>query len=390
MKTADRMRLLPPYLFAELDRLKTEARARGVDVVDLGVGDPEQPTPAAVVDRLCREAGDPANHRYPAYEGSALFRRTVAGYYQRRFGVRLDHDREVLAVIGSKEGISHLIWAFVDPGDVVLVPDPAYPVYRSQTLLAGGRPVLMPLEAGRGFFPDFGALRREDLERARIMFLNYPNNPTAAVATREQLAEAVAFARRHDILLCHDAAYVEMTYDGVVAPSVLEVPGAAEVALEFYSLSKPFNMTGWRIGAAVGNTVAVEALGRIKNNTDSGQFTAVQHAAVEALGGDWAESFIREMNAIYRRRRDLVVSHLSELGWEFQVPRGTFYVWAKPPGDRGSAEFASELLERTGVLVPPGTAYGPAGEGYVRIALCIDDRRLEEGLGRLKEGQQGF
>ena len=383
LKPAARLGQLPPYLFAELDRRRESARARGLDVIDLGIGDPDRPTPAAVVERLRREAADPRHHRYPAYEGASLFRKAVADYYRRRFGVDLDPEREVLAVIGSKEGIAHLIWAWVDPGDPVLVPDPAYPVYRAHTILAGGRPVPMPLLAERGFFPDLTGIPREVREQSRLMFLNYPNNPTAGVATVEQLGQAVDFARRHDILLCHDAAYVEMTYAGTGAPSVLQIPGAKEVAVEFYSLSKPFNMTGWRIGAAVGNAEAVAALGRIKNNTDSGQFTAVQYAAVEALTWPGGPDFIREMNAVYRQRRDLAVARLTRCGWDLQVPEGTFYLWAVPPGVRDSASFAAELLERTGVSVAPGPAYGSQGEGYVRLALCCEEARLVEALDRI-------
>ncbi len=383
LKPAARLGQLPPYLFAELDRRREAARARGLDVIDLGIGDPDRPTPPPIVERLRREAADPRHHRYPAYEGSGLFRRTVADYYRRRFGVDLDPDREVLAVIGSKEGISHLIWAWVDPGDAVLVPDPAYPVYRTQTILAGGRPVPMPLLPERGFFPDLAAISRQDREQTRLMFLNYPNNPTAGVATREQLGEAVDFARQQGLLLCHDAAYVEMTYAGTIAPSIFEIPGAKEIAVEFYSLSKPFNMTGWRIGAAVGNAEAVAALGRVKNNTDSGQFTAVQYAAVEALTWPGGPDFIQEMNAVYQRRRDLAATRLAKAGWELRVPEGTFYLWARPPGVSDSGTFAAELLERTGVSVAPGPAYGRQGEGYVRVALCCEETRLAEALDRI-------
>jgi len=387
LRPAARVTGLPPYLFAELDRLREEARARGVDVIDLGTGDPDLPTPVPVIERLCLEARDPANHRYPAYRGSGRFREAVAAYYRRRFRVELDPDREVLAVIGSKEGIAHLIWALVDPGDYVLVPDPAYPVYHTQTLLAGGIPFALPLRRDHGYFPDLTAVPDAVRERAKLMFLNYPNNPTAGVATQEQLAEAVKFVRRHDILLCHDAAYVEMTYDGVVAPSVLEIPGAREVAIELYSLSKPFNMTGWRIGAAVGNASALGILGRLKGHTDSGQFTAVQHAAVEALTWKGAAAFLQEMNAIYARRRDLVVGRLASFGWDFDLPRGTFYVWARPPGGLPVGEFASRLLEDAGVLVAPGPAYGRGGEGYVRLALCVADARLTQAMDRIAAWQ---
>lgn len=380
---ARRIAAIPPYLFAEIDRKKAEARARGVDVIDLGIGDPDRPTPGHVVERLQREAANPAWHRYPSYVGAPAFRRAVAGWYRRRFGVELDPDREVMALIGSKEGIAHIVWAYVDPGDVALVPDPGYPVYRTHVLLAGGTPWEMRLLPERGFLPDLGAVPDEVARRARIMWLNYPNNPTAAVADLAFFEEAVAFCRRHDILLCHDAAYTETAYGGYVAPSVLQVPGAKEVAVEFHSLSKPFNMTGWRIGMAVGNPDAVRALGVIKTNTDSGQFTAVQQAGIAALE-ETPASFFAEMNEVYRRRRDLVVGALRDLGVPVEPPRATFYVWAPVPPGHTSAGFAEALLEQAGVVVAPGNGYGPGGEGYFRISLTVPDDRLEEAVARLR------
>ncbi len=380
---ARRIAAIPPYLFAEIDRRKAEARARGVDVIDLGIGDPDRPTPGHVLERLQREAANPAWHRYPSYVGDPAFRCAVAGWYRRRFGVELDPDREVMALIGSKEGIAHMVWAYVDQGDVALVPDPGYPVYRTHVLLAGGTPWEMRLLPERGFLPDLGAVPEEVARRARLLWLNYPNNPTAAVADLAFLEEAVAFCRRHDILLCHDAAYTETTYDGYVAPSVLQVPGAKEVAVEFHSLSKPFNMTGWRLGMAVGNADAVRALGIIKTNTDSGQFTAIQQAGIAALE-ETPASFFAAMKEVYRRRRDLVVGALRGLGIAVEPPRATFYVWAPVPPGYTSAGFAEALLEQAGVVVAPGSGYGPGGEGYFRISLTVPDDRLEEAVARLR------
>ncbi len=379
---AERISRVPPYLFAEIDRKREEALARGVEVIDLGIGDPDQPTPAVVVEALAREARNPAWHRYPSYAGDLLFREAAAEWLARRFGVELDPRREVMALIGSKEGLAHLVWAYTDPGDPVIVPDPGYPVYRMQALLAGGEPFLWRLEPERGFLPSLEAIPEEVARRARVMFLNFPHNPTAAVADLSFFEEVVAFCRKHEILLCHDAAYTEITFDGFVAPSVLQVPGAREVSVEFHSLSKPFNMTGWRIGFAAGNARALEALGVVKTNTDSGQFTAIQRAAVVALRETPAEFFSR-MRSLYRRRRDLVVSALRRMGIEVPPPRGTFYVWAPVPRGYTSASFAAALLERAGVIVAPGSGYGPGGEGYFRLSLTVPDERLEEAMERL-------
>ncbi|HHT02524.1 MAG TPA: LL-diaminopimelate aminotransferase [Firmicutes bacterium] len=382
MKRAKRIATIPPYLFAEIDKKKQALQQRGVDIISLGIGDPDLPTPAHVVEALHREAADPATHRYPDYEGAPEFRQAVATYYRRRFGVELDPDKEVMALIGSKEGLAHIIWAFVDPGDLVLVPDPAYPVYRTHTLLAGGTPVYLPLRAENGFLPNLDEVDAEVAKRAKILFLNYPNNPTAGVATVEFFQRAVEFCRRYEILLCHDAAYCEMTFDGYRAPSVLEVPGAMDVAVEFYSLSKPFNMTGWRIAAAVGNSEALRALGIIKTNTDSGQFTAVQRAGIAALG-DRAESFIADMNRIYRRRQDIAVAGLTKVGLAVERPAGSFYLWVPVPDGYTDSEFTSLLLEKAGVVVVPGTGYGASGAGYIRIALTISEERLQEACDRI-------
>lgn len=383
MRRAHRLQGLQPYLFAELDKKIRALRQKGVDVINLGVGDPDMPTPAHIVERLREEVYDAGHHRYPDYEGSPELRRAVADWYRKRFGVQLDPDKEVMVLIGSKEGIAHILWAFVDAGDYALIPDPAYPVYRTHTILAGGIPHSMPLREERSFLPDLASIPGDVAERAKIMFLNYPNNPTGAVANVGFFAEAVAFARKHGVLLCHDSAYCEITYDGHVAPSVLEVDGAKDVCLEFGSFSKPFNMTGWRLGYAVGNAEAVAALGVIKTNTDSGQFTAVQHAGVEALAHEPGR-FIREVQAVYAGRREVVAKALRALGWEFTLPGGAFYVWVRVPEGTDSTAFVARMLDRTGVLVTPGVAFGEAGEGYCRISLTVPDERLAEALGRIQ------
>jgi LL-diaminopimelate aminotransferase len=383
MRAAQRLSLIPPYAFAELNAAKRELLRQGANLIDLGVGDPDQPTPAHVVDALVAQAGRPANHRYPDYEGSPEFRGAMCAYYRRRFGVELDADRECVALIGSKEGLSHLIWGMVDPGDVVLVPDPAYPVYASQTLLAGGMPYPMPLLAGNRFLPDLDAIPATVAARARLMFLNYPNNPTAAVAELGFFERVVEYARRRQIMVCHDAAYVEMTYDGYVAPSILQVDGARDVAVEAYSLSKPFNMTGWRIGAMVGNPTGIAALKAIKTNTDSGQFGAVQMAGVAALTADPA-GFTSEMNRVYRERRDALVEGLRGLGLRPAAARGTFYVWCPVPDGETSAAFASKVLRQAHVVCVPGGAFGAAGEGFVRFALTVDVDTMRRAVERLR------
>ena len=380
VKLASRMDTLPPYLFAALDERRRAVEARGVEVISLGIGDPDLPASPVVVETVQREAARAANHRYPRYDGLPAFRNAVAAYYARRFGVSLDPDREVLTVIGSKEGLAHLIWAYVEPGDIVLSPDPSYPVYHAHTGLAGGEVYALPLVAERGFLPDLAAIPEDVLTRAKLLFINYPNNPTAGVADRTFLAEAVELCRRHDILLVSDAAYVEMTLAGEPAPSVLEIPGAKDVAIEFYSLSKPFNMTGFRLGAAVGNAAAVAALGRMKNNSDSGQWNAIQYAGAAALE-QAPEAFFARMNEIYRKRRDKLCLGLRELGWDVPLPTATFYVWAAVPGGDDKA-FASQLLE-AGVVVVPGSGYGRHGQGYVRLCLTVSEEDIARVLERL-------
>ncbi len=379
---AERLKRLPPYLFAEIDRKKREVRARGVDVIDLGIGDPDLPTPPHIIHALQKAAEDPANHRYPSYEGMLTYRQAVADWYAKRFNVRLDPEQEVLTLIGSKEGTAHIPLAFVNPGDIVLVPDPGYPVYAAGTWFAGGEVHWMPLRRINGFLPDLDAIPADVARRAKLMYLNYPNNPTAAVATGDFFARVVAFARRHGILVCHDAMYSELKFDGFEPPSLLEVEGAREVGVEFHSLSKTYSMTGWRLGFCVGNRAAVAGLGAVKTNVDSGVFQAVQIAGIAALTGpqDLAEQYRRT----YQERRDIVVSGLKQLGWEVEIPKGTFFVWAPVPGGLDSRSFATQLLEEAGVVVTPGVGFGPSGEGFYRIALTVERARIAEAMDRLK------
>jgi len=382
---AQRIKHVPPYLFAEIDKKRAAAVARGVDVISLGIGDPDLPTPQFVIERMQQAVANPQYHRYPDYEGSQAFREAACQFYRRRWGVVLDPQSQVMALIGSKEGLAHLIWAYVGPGDVALVPDPAYPVYRTHTLLAGGEPYPLPLIRENGFLPDLKAIPEEVARRAKLLFINYPNNPTGAVAPLSFYEEAVAFCRRYDILLVSDNAYSEITFDGYRAPSVFNVPGASEVAVEFWSLSKPFNMTGWRIAFAAGSSEAISALGIIKTNTDSGQFTAIQEAATAALTSPESERFVAELNEVYQRRRDLAVAGLRAIGLDASPMKGSFYLWVPVPAGHTSASFATLLLEQAGVVVTPGAAYGQYGEGYIRISLCVKEERLKEALRRIQK-----
>jgi LL-diaminopimelate aminotransferase len=385
VRPSSRLERLPPYLFAELERKVAAKRAAGVDVISLGIGDPDTPTPPAVVDALARAAADPATHRYPSNRGRPELRRAVAAFYERRFGVELDPETEIVPALGAKEAVFNLNLAFLDPGDAALAADPGYPVYTGGPPLAGAEAVLLPLLPELGFGPDLDAVAPADRERARLMFLNYPNNPTGAVAPAGVFERAVAFARSHDVLVVHDASYTETTFDGYVAPSFLATPGAREVGVEVFSLSKGWNMTGWRAAAVVGNTEALEAYWRLKTNIDSGMFEAVQLAAAAALdAGPPAE-----MPALYQRRRDLVCAALAEIGVDVAPPRGTIYVWAPVPGGHDSASFCELVLEESGVVVSPGGAYGPSGEGWFRISLTVPDDRLEEAVRRLRKSMGG-
>ena len=380
---AQRLLKLPPYLFAEIDRLKQEAIRRGVDLINLGIGDPDLPTPPHIVKRMQEASADPRHHQYPSYEGMLSFRKAAADWYSKRFGVTLDPETEVLSLIGSKEGIGHIPLAFVNPGDIVLIPDPGYPVYQAGTIFAGGVPHVMPLTRERAFLPNLQAIPSEGLKRAKILFLNYPNNPTAAVAPKAFFIEAVAFARRHGLILCHDAAYSEMAFDGYLPDSLLAVEGAKGVAIEYHSLSKTYNMTGWRIGFAVGCREILAGLGRIKTNLDSGVFQAVQEAAIAALSGP--QDCVEAMRAIYKERRDTLVDGLSALGFAVDRPKASFYVWIGVPKGQTSASFASALLSDLGIVMTPGTGFGRQGEGYIRAALTVDVSRVKEAVERIAD-----
>ncbi len=381
MQIARRMDRIPPYLFADLNRKRDALRQRGVDVIDVSIGDPDLPTPDHIVEALVRAARDPATHTYPPYEGTRAFREAVAAWYARRFGVTLDPSREVLALIGSKEGLAHLPWVFVNPGDVALVSDPGYPVYATATLMAEGEPYPVPMSQERGWLPDLRAIPEDVARRARLFFLNYPNNPTAGVADLAFFQRVVEFARRWDVLVVHDNTYSEIAYDGYRPPSVLQAEGAREVAIELHSLSKTYCMTGWRLGFAVGNADAVRALGTLKTNIDSGQFAAIQAAGVAALTGPDAP--VRERVAIWQARRDTVVAGLRNAGLDAPLPRATFYLWVPVPQGYDSVGFAGHLLEHAGVAVTPGVGYGRRGEGYVRISLTAPDNRFAEAIKRI-------
>jgi LL-diaminopimelate aminotransferase len=377
---AQRLTALPPYLFADLDKKRQAAIARGVDVIDLGIGDPDLPTPAPIVEAMIAAVQDPDTHRYPSYQGMREFRETAAAYMLDRFGVKLDPETEICALIGSKEGIAHAALALVEIDDTVLVPSPGYPVYRIGTIFAGGNPVAMPLRAENHFLPDFAAIKPVVASRATVMHLNYPNNPTGATAELPFFAQAVEFAARHNLTLLHDAAYVEVGFDGYRAPSILQVPGAMERCAEFHSLSKTFNMTGWRIGFVAGAAAVVGAIGRVKTNVDSGVFTAIQRAGVAALR---LPASVRDGIAdVYRARRDVVAAGLRRVGIVPPDLKATFYMWFPAPGG-DSAAWANRVLEKAGVVVTPGVGFGDEGEGFVRIALCKDKARLAEAMDRI-------
>ena len=382
MNLARRVQELPPYLFAHISRKIAEKRAQGVDVISFGIGDPDLPTPPHIIDALVEAARDPANHGYPETAGLPELRRAIADWYERRFELSLDPEREVVPLIGSKEGIGHIPLCLIDPGDVALVPDPGYPVYPVSVQFAGGEPYELPLREEDGFLPDLEAVPQDVASRAKLLWLNYPNNPTAAIADLDFFERAVAFARRHEIAIVHDMAYSEVAYDGYRPPSFLQAPGAREVGIEVHSFSKSYNMTGWRIGMAVGNAELIDALTRVKSNLDSGVPQAIQRMAIAAAEGP--QDSIEEHNRIYQRRRDWLVEALRAIGLRVTPPKASLYLWAGLPEGIGSIDFAGRLLDETGVVVTPGVGYGRNGEGYVRLSLTVPDDRLEEGARRLQ------
>jgi len=381
MKMSRRVENLPPYLFVEITQKIAEKRAKGEDVVSFAIGDPDIPTPSHVIDRLCQAAQDPANHRYPETDGLPELRRAIAEWYKKRFGVSLDPDKEVLPLIGAKEGIAHIALCFIDPGDIALVPDPAYPVYSISTVLAGGEPYYLPLTEDNNFLPDLNTIPDDVLKRAKLLWVNYPNNPTGAVADLDFFNRVVKFARQHDLAICHDGPYTEVAFDGYQPVSFMQADGAKEIGVEFHSLSKSYNMTGWRIGMVVGNPIMVDALKRVKSNLDSGIPQAIQYAAIEALTGP--QDCIQQHNAIYQRRRDLVIDMLNSIGLKARPPKAGLYIWAKVPQGYTSVDFATDLLEKVGVVVTPGVGYGRGGESYVRLSLTVSDAGLVKGLSRL-------
>jgi len=381
MRMSKRVENLPPYLFVEITRKIAEKRAKGEVVISFAMGDPDIPTPAHIIDRLCQAAQDPANHRYPETAGLPELRQAIAVWYKRRFSVLLDADREVLPLIGSKEGIAHIALCFIDPGDIALVPDPAYPVYSVSTILAGGKPYYMPLTEENDFLPDLDAIPKDTAKKAKLLWLNYPNNPTGAVANLDFFNRVVQFAQQHDLAVCHDGPYSEVAFDSYQPVSFMQANGAKEIGVEFHSLSKSYNMTGWRIGMVVGNGEMIDALKMVKSNLDSGIPQAIQYAAIEALSGP--QDCIQKHNAIYQRRRDLIVDILNSIGVEAKAPKASLYIWAKVPKGYTSLEFANDLLDKVGVAVTPGIGYGSNGEGYVRLSLTIPDAGLVKGLSRL-------
>ena len=383
MRIAERVRTLPPYLFAAIERQIAERRAAGVDVISLGIGDPDLPTPPHIVAALAEAAADPSTHQYPSNQGESGFREAVAGFYATRFGVTIDPADQIVPLLGAKEGIAHICQVLLDPGELALAADPGYPVYVTGPMLAGGGAVHLPLVPELGFQPDLEAIPAETLELAKMIFVSYPNNPTGAVIEDDFFARLVAFAKANDIVVVHDNAYADITYDGYVAPSFLATPGAADVGVEVFSLSKSYNMTGWRAGAIVGDREVVDAYWRLKTNVDSGMFGAVQRAAAAALTG--SQECVREMCRTYRRRRDLLVEALRSVGMQADPPKGTIYLWVRVPEGYTSASFTQQVLEQADVVVTPGAAYGPSGEGFVRLSLTVPDERLEEAVRRIEE-----
>jgi len=380
---AKRMSKIPPYLFAKLDEQKSQAIKAGIDVLDFGIGDPDMPTPASIINAMKIALEDTNNHNYPPYAGIVNFKKEVSNYYKRRFNVDLKPESEVMALIGSKEGLFNIVFSYIDECDYTLVPDPAYPVYKNATILAGGIPYKMPLLEKNNFLPDLSLIPSDIAKKSKLMFLNYPNNPTSAIGDINFFKEAVDFAREYDILICHDAAYTEVTFDGYKAPSFLSIPSAKEVAVEFNSLSKPFNMTGWRIGMMVGNKDAIKTLSNYKANIDSSVFKAIQKAAIAAF--NLPDAHFSNLNNIYQKRREIMGKTLKDLGFDIVNTKATFYLWVKIPPHYSSLEFISLLLEKTGVMASPGVGYGEYGEGYIRFSLTTGQKCFDEFDIRLKE-----
>lgn len=383
VELADRVKNLPPYLFATIDKMKQEARAKGVDLIDLSIGDPDIPTPPHIVQSMITAVQKPEHHQYPSYEGMLSFREAVANWYKRRFAVTLCPNTEIISLIGSKEGIGHIPLAFVNPGDVVLVPSPGYPVYPVSTLFAGGQAYVMPLLEANNFLPDFKAIPEDILKRAKLMFLNYPNNPTSACADEAFYKEAIELAHKYNIIICHDAAYSEVYFDDIKPLSFMQIDGAKEVGMEFHSLSKTYNMTGWRIGFAVGNKDIIFGLGKIKTNIDSGVFQAIQEASITALATD--DAVLAEIRNTYQQRRDALYEGLKAIGLQVTKPKATFYLWCKVPSGFDSTSFVAHLLDKAGVLGTPGVGFGSPGEGYIRFALTRSVQRIKEAVQRMKK-----
>ena len=384
MQPAKRLEKIPPYLFAEINRKREELVAKGVDIINMAVGDPDKPTPAHILQVMHEAIDDASTHNYPPYQGMQEFREAAAKWMEHRFGVTgLDPNTEIISSIGSKEAIHNTFLAFVEAGDYTLIPDPGYPVYRTSTIFAGGEAFTMPLKAENKFLPNLSAIPEEIAYKAKLLWINYPNNPTGALATLEFFEELVAFCKQYDILLCHDHAYSEMAYDGYKPPSVLQVPGAKDVAIEFHSLSKSYNMTGWRIGFVAGNAIGIAALRQVKTNVDSGVFKSIQKAAI--AGYSTSETELQALMSVYQNRRDIIVKGLQSLGWPIEPPKATLYVWVSVPPGYSSTEFVSLLLDKCGILVAPGNGYGTAGEGFFRIALTISDERMYEAIQRMKD-----
>lgn len=381
MKTAKRIEKLPPYLFVGISKKIAEKRAQGIDVISLGIGDPDLPTPLHIIDRLCHAAREPQNHRYPESEGLPEFRRAVATWYKKRFDVKLDPDKEVVSLIGAKDGVAHISLCLIDPGDIALVPDPGYPVYARGTMFCGGESYYMPLREENGFLPDLNGIPAKIAKKAKVLWINYPNNPTGAVAELDFFERVVSFAKKYDIAVCHDAPYTEVAFDGYKPVSFLQAKGAMDAGIEFHSLSKTYNMTGWRVGMAVGNAGIIDGLKRIKSNIDSGIPQAIQHAAIEALNG--SQQCVADNMAIYQRRRDKVIETLSKIGIKATTPRAGLYIWARVPDGYTSVSFATKWLDDIAVVVVPGVGYGRNGEGYIRISLTVPDERLDEALARI-------